>query len=244
MTRRRSDLSLMELKHLLLTIMVIIGLTVLVWNLEHHMAVLEARLAGMGQWAGVGFVLVFVVLTPLFFSVDLLCVMAGALFSLPQAIAYMMAATLIAATVIFFIARLLAVDRVQRLLRRYPKLLGFRRVIGSDGVRVMFLLRVLPLPFAPMGYLFSATGVRFVPYLVATTGIFFYNTALIYFGYAARHLSSAVRRDGGVTVSHLPLIAGVGVAVVVLFLVFRVGSGSVPGFHICVIWASVGFGYG
>jgi len=51
----------MELHHVLLMIAVIVGLIVLVWNLEHHLAAIEAWLAGMGHWAGLGFVLLFVV---------------------------------------------------------------------------------------------------------------------------------------------------------------------------------------
>jgi uncharacterized membrane protein YdjX (TVP38/TMEM64 family) len=217
----------MELHHVLLMIAVIVGLIVLVWNLGHHLPAIEAWLAGMGHWAGVGYVLLFVVLTPMLFSVDLLCVIAGAVFGLPQAIAYVMVATLIAASVIFFIGRGLAKDRVQRLLRPYPKLLRYQRIIGSDGAQVMFLLRLLPLPFAPMGYLFSVTRVRFVPYLVATTGIFVYNTAIIYFGYAARHLSTAVTQDGRVPVGHLPLIVGIAGAVAVVYLISRVARAKI-----------------
>jgi len=132
----------MELHHVLLMIAVIVGLIVLVWNLEHHLAAIEAWLAGMGHWAGLGFVLLFVVLTP-------------------------------------------------------------------------------------MGYLFSVTRVRFVPYLAATSGIFVYNTAIIYLGYAARHLSTAVAQDGSVPASHLPLIAGIAGTVVVVYLISRVARARI-----------------
>jgi len=222
------DLSRMETHHVLLMVVGVAGLVVLAWNLEHHLAAIEAWLAGMGHWAGLGFILLFVVLTPMLVSVDLLCIIAGAVFSLPVAIAAVMVATLLAAALIFFIGRRLAKDRVQRLLRHYPKLLGYQRIIGSDGTQVMFLLRLLPLPFAPMGYLFSVTRVRFVSYLLATTGIFVYNTAIVYFAYAARHLSKLVEQGGDAPAGlHVPLVAGIVGAVVVIYLISRVARARI-----------------
>jgi uncharacterized membrane protein YdjX (TVP38/TMEM64 family) len=222
------DLSRMETHHVLLMVVGIAGLVVLAWNLEHHLAAIEAWLAGMGHWAGLGFILLFVVLTPMLVSVDLLCIIAGAVFSLPQAIGYVMVATLVAAALIFFIGRRLAKDQVQRLLRRYPKLLGYQRIIGTDGVQVMFLLRLLPLPFAPMGYLFSVPRVRFLPYLAATTGIFVYNSAIIYFGYAARHLSRLSAQDGAAPAGHnMPMIAGIVGSIVIVYLISRVARARI-----------------
>ena len=75
------------LRRIIVIPVIIILLIVIGYWLEHHVATIEVWLASMGHWAGLGFIILFVLLTPFLFSVDVLCVIAGALFSLGSAIA-------------------------------------------------------------------------------------------------------------------------------------------------------------
>ncbi len=143
--------------------------------------------------------------------------MAGALFSLGSAIAYVLAATMIAAAVIFYIGRHMAKDKVQLVLQKHPKLTMYEQLIDAGGFKVIFLLRLLPLPFALMSYLFSITRIQFLPYWIATTGIFIYNSAIVYFGYIAMHMSKQLSQGDDYAGPHNVMLVG-GILGVVLVL--------------------------
>ena len=223
---------LTEQPHLLQRIIVIstiiIALIVIGYWLEQHVATIEAWLADMGHWAGVGFIILFVVLTPFLFSVDVLCVIAGALFTLSSAIAYVLIATMLATAVIFYIGRHIAKDKVQMLLKKHPKLTMYERLIEENGINIMFLLRLLPLPFALMSYLFSITRVQFLPYCLATTGIFLYNSAIVYFGYIAMHMSKKLSQGADYTGPHnIMLVGGILGVILLLFIIAKIAHSQI-----------------
>lgn len=220
------------LRRIIVTAAIIIAIIVIGYWLEQHVATIEAWLAGMGHWAGVGYIILFVVLTPLLFSVDVLCVIAGALFNLGPAIGYVLTATMLAAAVIFYIGRHLAKDKVQLLLQKHPKLTLYERLIDENGFRIMFLLRLLPFPFALMSYLFSITRVQFLPYCIATTGIFLYNSAIVYFGYIAMHMSKKLSQGADYSGPHNIMLAG-GIlgSILVLYIITKIAHSQIEQMH-------------
>ena len=220
------------LRRIIVTAAIIIAIIVIGYWLEQHVATIEAWLAGMGHWAGVGYIILFVVLTPLLFSVDVLCVIAGALFNLGPAIGYVLTATMLAAAVIFYIGRHLAKDKVQSLLQKHPKLTLYERLIDENGFKIMFLLRLLPFPFALMSYLFSITRVQFLPYCIATTGIFLYNSAIVYFGYIAMHMSKKLSQGADYSGPHNIMLAG-GIlgSILVLYIITKIAHSQIEQMH-------------
>ena len=216
------------LVRLAVTAAMVVALIFIGYWLEHHVAAIEGWLQGLGHWAGAGFIALFLVLTPFLFSVDLLCVIAGALFALPAAISYVLIATMLAAALIFVIGRHLAQQQVQLLLDRHPKLAMFNQLIGKGEFKILFLIRLLPLPFALTSYLFSVSRARFLPYWLATCGIFFYNGALTYFGYLAGHMSKQLSQGEAYSGPQMVmLIAGVMVALLVLAMVIHYAKGEI-----------------
>ena len=75
---------------------------IIVHELELYLPDLESWIAKQGAFAPLGFIALFVVLTPFFISVDTLCFAAGLLFSIGAAEIYMAIATYLAAALIFF----------------------------------------------------------------------------------------------------------------------------------------------
>jgi uncharacterized membrane protein YdjX (TVP38/TMEM64 family) len=216
------------IRRFIVTSTIFIVIIVLGYWLEHHVATIEAWLAEMGHWAGVGYILLFVLLTPMLFSVDVLCIIAGALFNLAPAIGYVLTATMLAAAVIFYISRHLAKDKVHLLLQKHPKLTLYERMIEENGFKVMFLLRLLPLPFALMSYLFAITRVQFIPYWIATMGIFFYNSAIVYFGYIAMHMSKKLSQGEDYTgPHHIMLTGGILGAILVLYIITKIAHAQI-----------------
>lgn len=206
-----------------ITLVIFIG-----YWLEHHVAAIEAWLMEMGHWAGVGYIALFILLTPFLFSVDVLCVIAGALFGLSDAITYVLAATMLASAVIFYIGRYLAGDKAQLLLLKHPKLTVYNGLIENNGLKGMFLLRLLPLPFALMSYLFSITRVKFIPYWLATSGIFLYNAAIVYFGYIAQHMSKQLSRGDDYSGPHnIMLVGGIFGSILILYIITKIARSQI-----------------
>lgn len=169
------------------------GLVLLIGHeLELYLPDLEVWIQGMGAFAPLGFITLFVVLTPFFMSVDALCFAAGLLFPIGAGEFYIIIATYLAAAVIFYLGRYLLRDRVLTLLARHKHFSELDEVIKDNEFKLMFLLRLIPLPFAMLSYAFSVTQVRFWPYLAATRGVLIYNISLVYFGYTAKHLSGLI----------------------------------------------------
>lgn len=207
----------------LITLIIVVG-----YWLEHHVAAIEAWLLELGHWAGVGYIVLFILLTPFLFSVDVLCIIAGALFGLSDAIIYVLTATMLASAVIFYIGRYLAGDKAQFLLQQHPKLTEYNGLIENNGLKVMFLLRLLPFPFALMSYVFSVTRVKFIPYWLATTGIFLYNAAIVYFGYIAQHMSRQLSQGDDYSGPHnIMLIGGIFGSILILYIISKIAHAQI-----------------
>ena len=209
---------------LLIAILIVLLLIGGYW-LEHHIVLIESWIQKLGHWAGLGFIVLFLVLTPLFFSVDVLCLMAGALFSLADAITYVLIATMLASALIFFIGRRMAREQIQTIVEKNEKLRSVDRLLQHGGFKILFLLRLLPIPFAPLGYAMSVSKTDFFPYWLATTGIFFYHLIITYFGYTAAHLSKQMIQGGHTGgPSAAMLVGGFIICIAVVFLIIRVAK--------------------
>jgi len=74
-----------------------------------------------------------------------------------------------AALISFLISRYLARDRVKRFLGRYPTMKAIDTVAYEESFKTILLSRLTPVtPFAVENYAFGVTGVRLIPFLVAT----------------------------------------------------------------------------
>lgn len=209
--------------------LMIIGAGLLIFlghEVELHLGDLENWLYKLGIWAPLGYIGVFVLLTPLWISVDALCFISGLLFPLLVGELYMMIATYLAAALIFVLGRYLFRDKVNMWMMRQPKLARFNSILSQPvSLKLMFLLRLIPLPFALLSYALAIAPVRFWSYLAATSGIFVYNSTLVYLGYATKHITGLIA--GQTTVTHVPvkfMAVGLALTLIVLTLVARIAN--------------------
>jgi uncharacterized membrane protein YdjX (TVP38/TMEM64 family) len=219
----------MSITRKLSVILAIAGVILIIGHeLELYLPDLELWIEKMGAFAPLGFILLFVVLTPAFISVDTLCFAAGLLFSIGAAEIYMTAATYLASALIFFLGRYLFKDRVVTFIAKHKQLAALDSAINSQPFKLMFLLRLTPLPFAMLSYAFSVTQVRFWPYLGATTGILIYNTSLVYMGYTTKHLAGLVSGSAKQSSVSYPLLAlGLVILLLVLFYVTKIANETI-----------------
>ena len=204
------------------------AILIIVHELELYLPALELWIEKLGVYAPIGYIMLFVVLTPVFVSVDTLCFAAGLLFSIGAAQIYMTVATYLASALIFFLGRYLFKDRVVTVIAKHQQFAALDTAINSQPFKLMFLLRLTPLPFAMLSYALSVTEVRFWPYLGATTGILIYNASLVYMGYTTKHLAGLVSDPAKQSAVSYPLLGlGVVISLLVLFYVTKVASETV-----------------
>jgi uncharacterized membrane protein YdjX (TVP38/TMEM64 family) len=210
-------------------ILVLAGVIVVIGHeLELYLPDLELWIEKLGAFAPLGFITLFVVLTPVFVSVDTLCFAAGLLFSIGSAELYMVIATYLASALIFFLGRYLIKDRVIAFISRHQHLAALDTAINNQPFKLMFLLRLTPLPFAMLSYALSVTQVRFWTYLAATSGILIYNCSLVYMGYTTKHLAGLVSGSAKQSGVSYPLLAlGAFILLAVLFYVTKIAGESI-----------------
>lgn len=121
-----------------------------------------------------------------FFPASILTLGAGALFGvLWGSIVVAIGATL-AATIAFVLARTILRKRVERIAAENPKFRAVDQAIAREGVKIVFLVRLSAVfPFLFINYAFGLTGIRLVPYVLATfVGILPLTVAFVYVGAA------------------------------------------------------------
>lgn len=209
----------MPIRKLTLIIIGAMFVIALAHEFEIHLDELEHDLQKLGHWAPAGFIGAFITLTPLGLSVDTLCFAAGILFPLLPAQLYMAAATYLAAALIFILGRYWFKAKISALISREQQLAGINEALADNAFKLMFLLRLTPLPFALLSYTFAISRVRFWPYLVATSGILLYNCTLVYMGFTAKHLAGLANGKTSPPPIPYPLL-GAGLVIALLTILY------------------------
>lgn len=185
-------------------------------NLHH----LEDWIHHLGPWALVAYVAVFLVLTTFFVPDTLLAIVAGALFGMVGGTIAVSVAGLLAAAMQYGLARTFLRARIDAWLRDRPRLRAIQTAVREDQVRLQWLLRVTPFNPTTVSYLLGATGVRFLPYLLACLGLIPAFVVEVYVGYAGKSLATAAERREAVGAWHdtLMIVGLVGCLLVLLWL--------------------------
>jgi uncharacterized membrane protein YdjX (TVP38/TMEM64 family) len=148
---------------------------------------LKNTVDGLGSARYLAFGAAYILAALLFVPGSALTLAAGALFGLAWGTLTVSLAATTAAALAFLISRYLARDKIARQAASSPRFSAIDRAIGQGGWRIIALLRLSPaIPFSLGNYLFGLTGIRFVPYVLASwicmlPGTFMY----IYFGHIA-----------------------------------------------------------
>jgi len=180
--------------------------------------------AAMGIWAPLAFVGAYVTVVVLMLPAFLLIIVGGAVFGVVKGTALSMAGALVGGTMAFLVARYIARDQVARRVARSPALASIDRVIGEDGMKLVFLLRLsTAVPFVLSNYALGVTRVRLRDFVVGTIGLI--PTVLTYAAYGSA--SSAVRADGRPAVSPVVLVVGIAATVVLGIWIARIAQKAI-----------------
>lgn len=219
---------------MLLSLGLIAGLLILIGHeLKLRLPDLEHWVQNLGPWAPLGFIGSFIVLTPFVVSVDALCFAAGLLFPIGEGMLCIIIAIYLAASLIFVLGRYLFRQKVARFIAKNEKIAALNTALANQSFKLMFLLRLTPLPFAMLSYAFAIAPVRFWPYLTATSGIFIHTLTLVYIGYTTKHIAGWI--SGSSTQPALPyplLVVGLLFTLGILFYVSKLAGKALKDLHI------------
>ena len=135
-------------------------------------AFLDTFIVLVDEWGPLGYIayiVVYALLELLAVPAIPLTMTAGVIFGiLPGTLVVSISSTL-AATGAFLISRYLVRDRVVAWAEKNPKFGAIDKAIGTDGFRVVALLRLSPLlPLAASNYLYGVTSVDLKSYVLAS----------------------------------------------------------------------------
>lgn len=174
----------------------------------------------MGVWAPVVYVLAYIVVVILMMPAFLLIMAGGAVFGVVKGTVLALTGAVIGGTCAFIIGRYFARDLVARRVAKNTTLSALDRVIGEDGLKLVFLLRLSPaVPFVLTNYALGVTRVRVNHFVFGTFGLLPIVATYAAYGSAS---SAGPRADGSSAVSPLMLTLGVIVTVGLGVLLARI----------------------
>lgn len=169
----------------------------------------------LGVWAPLAFLAAYVGVVLLMLPAFLLTMAAGAVFGVVNGSLLVLTGATIGGTLAFLLGRTVLRASVARRVAAHPTLSAVDRVIGDDGLRLMFLLRLSPaIPFVLSNYALGVTRVRTRHFVMAMPGML-----PIIASYAAFGAAGVQAANGKGALPMPVLVLGV-VATVVLGLLF------------------------
>lgn len=168
---------------------------------------------------------VYAICVVLFVPASILTLGAGAIYGLGTGVAVVLAGATVGATLAFLLAKGLLRERVERMTVGNAKFRALDRAIAREGARIVFLVRLAPVfPFTYINYAFGLTGVKTLPYVIASfVGMIPGTFAYVYLGAAAADAAS-----GGAGSAQLVIrIVGAVVAIGVTIFVARIATRAI-----------------
>jgi uncharacterized membrane protein YdjX (TVP38/TMEM64 family) len=179
----------------------------------------------LGVWAPFAFLGAYVVVCVLMLPAFLLIMAAGAVFGMVKGTALVLVGATLGGTVAFLIGRYFAREMVAKRVARNPTLATIDRVIGEDGLKLVFLLRLSPaVPFVLTNYALGVTRVRLGDFMLGTVGL-----TPIVLAYAAYGSASGAgpRADGSSPISPGVLALGFVATVILVVFLTRIGQRAI-----------------
>lgn len=145
----------------------------------------SAWVHGLGALAPVAFVVGYVLVTVCMLPAFVLTMAGGAVFGVLQGSILVFIGSTIGAIIAFTLGRTILRERVAQQVQRNATLTVIDRVIGEDGLKLMFLIRLSGMaPFVLTNYALGVTTVRLRDFVLAMFGMIPTIGAFAAFGHA------------------------------------------------------------
>ena len=173
----------------------------------------------LGVWGPVAFMAVYILGVICLMPVFLLIIAGGAIFGILKAFLFSMTSALTGGILAFMISRYLIRGFVYKKISNHPKLVALDRVVGEDGLKLVFLLRLSPvIPFVLSNYALGITRVKPGQFVIGTLGLAPMALSYAALGSAAGAVDAAEKS----AVSMPVVIAGIAATLILGLLVARI----------------------
>jgi uncharacterized membrane protein YdjX (TVP38/TMEM64 family) len=173
----------------------------------------------LGFWGPVVFVAAYVAVVVLMLPAFLLIMAGGAVFGVTEGSVLSLVGALLGGTAAFLIGRHYARATVERRVKAHPTLSALDRVIGEDGLKLVFLLRLSPaVPYVLTNYALGITRVRLRDFFIGTFGLIPIVVTYAAYGSASGTTTST---DGSAAVSPMMFAAGIAITVLLGLLLAK-----------------------
>lgn len=163
----------------------------------HLFDAIVIRVAHMGPWGVVLFILTYVAAAVTLAPSFILTFAAGAIFGLWRGTLICYVSMLLGSIAVYGLAAPMAEGRIMRRLDRDPRVAAVRRAVVGDALWVMFLLRLSPLvPYNLLNYALALSGVRFKDFVVASIGML---PAIVMYAYYGKIVGDVAKLAAGVS---------------------------------------------
>ena len=210
---------------IIIGVVVVIGLIVAIRLLptDEWLRALQGYVKGLGAAGYIVYALVYALCCVLFVPASLLTLGAGVIFGLVEGTIVVVVGATLGAVASFLLARGVMRRKVEGMTAGNEKFQALDKAIGREGAKIVFLIRLSPLfPFTYINYGFGLTGVRTLPYAIATLfGIIPGTFAFVYIG----SLLATAAGDASGTQKAVQ-IAGLAITIVVTVLVTRIARNA------------------
>jgi uncharacterized membrane protein YdjX (TVP38/TMEM64 family) len=193
----------------LIVVLIVAAAVFLYWLFDGVASIdaIQARVAALGDWAPVGFILLYGIATIAGVPGGIFDVAGGALFGPVSGSVINLAGGTIGAALAFLVARYLAAEWVRQ--RAGPRVQKVMRNVEQDGWQFVAFVRLVPvLPYTIVNYMLGLTRIPFWHYLLATL-IFMAPSTVAYtwIGHAGRQALSGESNNIRYALAMLAVIA-------------------------------------
>lgn len=155
-------------------------------------------LRGLGPWAPVAFIALYIVACLFLLPGSILTLGAGAVFGVAMGTIWASAAATLGATAAFLAGRYVAKEWTERRLSSQPRFDAVSAAVAREGWKIVLLMRLSPLfPFNVLNYALGVTRVPLRQYILASwLGMLPGTVMYVYLGAVAGDVAGGRQRSG------------------------------------------------
>lgn len=208
-------------------VLLVVAAGVLVLARKLNLGAALDSLRGLGPWAPVAFIALYVLACLFLLPGSVLTLGAGAVFGVVMGTVWVSIAATLGATAAFLAGRYLAKDWTERRLAAQPRFKAVNEAVAREGWKIVLLLRLSPLfPFNVLNYALGATSVSLRHYVLASwLGMLPGTVLYVYLGAVAGDFAGGRQRS---KVEWVLYAVGLAATVAVTIYVTRLAEAAMP----------------
>lgn len=194
-------------------------------HVAHWLPQMERYVQSLGPWGPVFYVLAIVALQPLLFPNSVFGILGGVVFGLPEGLLYYTGTVYAANLLVYLLGRRVLRGPVLRALESRASLRKMVRRAKSEGMRLVFWIRLLPVNPALFSYAFGAIQVPLRAVAIGSLGMLPHLILDVYLGAVATHVTQMASHDHAHwETDGIALVAGLIVFGVVFWRIARIAK--------------------